>query len=112
MLVEDRIDIELSDVRGRIEQEGKPSNPRSQLNFADFADLWWQLTYRLEDLLEKGEKARIVGCRWPFEPRIPLLDVGAADQQCASESNTCDHAEYFELCVSKDWKYLWQVQVT
>lgn len=35
-----RVDVQLADVGGDVEEEGEPADPVEELGFADFADLW------------------------------------------------------------------------
>lgn len=112
MLVKDGVDIELSDVGGRVEEKRKPANPRGQLDLADFRDLRRQILDGLEHLPEKADDPRVSGTGRCIEPGIPFLDVYAADQQRRSERERGDCTQYFELCVSQKREVLWQMHVS
>ncbi len=78
------------------------ANPGEELNFADFTGLRWEATDRAEDSGEEGYDASLCfGCR-SLETRISFFDGRDADGYCASKSNTGDHAQDLELCVSEE----------
>lgn len=99
---DDRLDVELGDPCREVEEETKPANPSEKLDFADFTSLGWKPPHRPEYAFEEGNHAAFICGRWSFFSRISFVDEDAADTYCSAESDTCNYAKNFELCVSEE----------
>ena len=59
ILGEDRIHVDLADVRCDVEKERKPADPVEKLNFANLPSLRRETLQRSEDLMEEGAESNV-----------------------------------------------------